>query len=160
MARLRRFQSEVVGTVAIVTAQISAMNQNLPQAHDGLSTKTEEDKMAHTQYVVVRDQGQWKISLNGVHYGPYATQRDAVRAAVDAAHEAGRKGLNGQVLIRDQFRIEWTYGKDPYPPNSSDYLDPYANAETPAIGSAVPGSSSLANTVSISETKRRMRARV
>ena len=52
--------------------------------------------MAHTNYVVVRDQGQWKISLDGVHYGPYPTQRDAVRAAVEAAHEAGRKGLNGQ----------------------------------------------------------------
>ena len=78
-----------------------------------LSTKTEEDKMTRTQFVVVRDQGQWKISVNGVHYGPYATQRDAVRAAVDAAHEAGRKGLKGQVLLRDQFRIEWTYGKRP-----------------------------------------------
>ena len=86
----------------------------------------------HTNYVVVRDQGQWKISLNGVHYGPYPTQRDAVRAAVDAAHEAGRKGLNGQVLLRDQVSIEWTYGRDPYPPNSSDFLGPYANAETPA----------------------------
>ena len=92
---------------------------------------TEEDKMAHrqsgkfaavAQYVVVRDQGQWKISLNGAHYGPYPTQRDAVRAAVDAAHEAGQMGLNGQVLLRDQFRTEWTYGKDPYPPNSSDFL--------------------------------------
>ena len=90
--------------------------------------------MAHTNYVVVRDQGQWKISLDGVHYGPYPTQRDAVRAAVEAAHEAGRKGLNGQVLLRDQVSIEWTYGKDPYPPNSSDFLDAYANAETPAIG--------------------------
>jgi len=78
--------------------------------------------MAHAQYFIVRDQGQSNISLNGVHYGPYATQRDAVRAAVDAAHEAGLKGLNGQVLLRDQFRIEWTYGKDPYPPNSSDFL--------------------------------------
>ena len=44
--------------------------------------------MAHTPYVVFRDQGQWKITSNGVHYGPYATQRDAVRAAVDAAHNA------------------------------------------------------------------------
>ena len=52
--------------------------------------------MAHTNYVVVRDQGQWKISLKGVHYGPYATQRDAVRAAVEAAHEAGRMGLNAK----------------------------------------------------------------
>jgi hypothetical protein len=78
--------------------------------------------MAHTQYIILRDQGQWKISLDGARYGPYATQRDAIRAAVDAAQEAGRKGLNSQVLLRDQFSIEWTYGKDPYPPNSSDFL--------------------------------------
>ena len=81
--------------------------------------------MADTQYIVVRDQGQWKISLDGARYGPYATQRDAIRAAVDAAHEAGRKGLDSQVLLllpQDQFRTEWTYGKDPYPPNSSDFL--------------------------------------
>ena len=86
--------------------------------------------MAHARYFIVRDHGQWKISLNGVHYGPYPTQRDAVRAAVEAAHEAGRKGLNGQVLLRDQLSIEWTYGTDPYPPNRSDFLGPYA--ETPA----------------------------
>jgi hypothetical protein len=78
--------------------------------------------MAHTQYIVVRDQGQWKISLDGARYGPYATQRDAIRAAVDAAHEAGQKGVSSQVLLQDPFRIEWTYGMDPYPPNSSDYL--------------------------------------
>jgi hypothetical protein len=52
-------------------------------------------------------------------------ERDPIRAAVDAAHEAGRKGLNGQVLLQDQFSIEWTYGKDPYPPNTSDYLGSY-----------------------------------
>jgi Uncharacterized protein conserved in bacteria (DUF2188) len=78
--------------------------------------------MAHTPYIVFREQGQWAIKSNGMRYGPYATQRDAIRAAVDAAHEAGRKGLNGQVLLEDQFRVEWTYGKDSYPPNSSDYL--------------------------------------
>jgi hypothetical protein len=85
-----------------------------------LSTKTEEEKM-HTPYVVFREQGQWAIKSNGTHYGPYATQRDAVRAAVDAAHKAGRMGLDGQVLLQDQFRIEWTYGKDAYPPDSSDF---------------------------------------
>ena len=74
--------------------------------------------MAHTPYIVFRDQGQWNVKSKGVHYGPYATQRDAIRAAVDAAHKTG----NGQVLLQDQFRIEWTYGKDPYPPNSSDCL--------------------------------------
>ncbi len=78
--------------------------------------------MTHTPYVVFRDQGQWKIKSNGMRYGPYATQRDAIRAAVDAAYGAGLKGLSGQVLLQDQFSVEWTFGKDPYPPNSSDYL--------------------------------------
>ena len=78
--------------------------------------------MSHTPYIVFREQGQWAIKSNGVHFGPFATQRDAIRAAVDAAYEAGEKGLNGEVLIEDQFHVEWTYGKDPYPPKSSDYL--------------------------------------
>jgi hypothetical protein len=42
--------------------------------------------MAHTPYIVFRDQGQWHIKSKGVHYGPYPTQRDAIRAAVDALH--------------------------------------------------------------------------
>ena len=78
--------------------------------------------MAHNPFVVFRDHGQWNIKSNNVHYGPYTTQRDAIRAAVDAAYEAGRKGLNGQVLLQDQSSIEWTYGNDPYPPTTSDYL--------------------------------------
>jgi hypothetical protein len=105
--------------VGIITEPISATKLKLKMV---LSTKTEEEKMAHTPYVVFRDHGQWKIKSNGMHYGPYPTQRDAIRAAVDAAHLAGLKGLNGQVLLQDQFSIEWTYGKDPYPPRSSDYL--------------------------------------
>ena len=78
--------------------------------------------MAHTPFIVFREQGQWSIKSKGVHYGPYPIQRDAIRAAVDAAHVAGLEGLNGQVLLQDQMSIEWTYGKDPYPPRSSDYL--------------------------------------
>jgi len=64
--------------------------------------------MAHTPFIVFRDQGQWNVKSHGVDCGPYATQRGAIRAAVDAAHEAGRKGLNGEVLLQDQFRTEWT----------------------------------------------------
>lgn len=72
--------------------------------------------MARTQYVVVNHDGQWKISLNGKHYGPYDTQATALRAAVDAAH---KNGGDSQVLVQganNQFRTEWTYGHDPYPP--------------------------------------------
>jgi hypothetical protein len=76
--------------------------------------------MARVQYFVVLHQGQWKISLNGAHHGPYATQAAAIRAAVDAAKKEGDKNPNGaQVLVQgenNQFRTEWTYGNDPYPP--------------------------------------------
>ena len=79
-------------------------------------------RLVDTHVAPITELGQWAVKSNGMHYGPYATQREAIHAAIDAAFEAGEKGLNGQVLLEDQFRVEWTYGKDPYPPRSSDYL--------------------------------------
>jgi hypothetical protein len=75
--------------------------------------------MARIHYYVVLHNGQWKIKLDDKHYGPYATQADAIRAAVDAAHKAGGQGHDAQVRVQgadNQFRTEWTYGHDPYPP--------------------------------------------
>jgi hypothetical protein len=75
--------------------------------------------VTRAQYFVVLHQGQWKISLAGKHYGPYASQRAAIRAAVDAAQDSGTKGVGAQVFVQaenNQFREEWTYGNDPYPP--------------------------------------------
>jgi hypothetical protein len=63
--------------------------------------------------------GKWKISLDGKHLDPFNTQAEAIRAAVDAAHSQGRRGHDAQVLVQgqnNQFRTEWTYGNDPYPP--------------------------------------------
>jgi Uncharacterized protein conserved in bacteria (DUF2188) len=73
--------------------------------------------MARAQYFVVLHEG--KIKHQGKHYGPYATQRDAIRVAVDTAQKAGTQGHHAQVLAQgqnNQFRTEWTYGNDPYPP--------------------------------------------
>jgi hypothetical protein len=75
--------------------------------------------MARAQYFVVLHNGEWKINFEQKHYGPYRTQADAIRAAVDAAHSSGAKGIDAQVLIQgrdNKFRTEWTYGNDPYPP--------------------------------------------
>jgi len=75
--------------------------------------------MARAQYFVVLHQGEWKISFNSQHYGPYATQALAIKAAVDTAHKSGSGGHDAQVLVQgqnNQFRTEWTYGHDPYPP--------------------------------------------
>lgn len=71
------------------------------------------------QYFVVLHEGQWKISFEGKHHGPYGSQAEAIRHAVDAAHKSGKSGHDAQVLIQGsngQFRTEWTYGHDPYPP--------------------------------------------
>lgn len=75
--------------------------------------------MARAQYFVVLHEGQWKISFKGEHYGPFTTQKDAIDAAVGAAHTSGQGGHDAQVLVQgvnNQFRTEWTYGHDPYPP--------------------------------------------
>jgi hypothetical protein len=44
--------------------------------------------MAPTPHVVFRDQGQWNIKSNNVHYGPYATQRDAILLRAERASTA------------------------------------------------------------------------
>lgn len=75
--------------------------------------------MARAQYFVVLHDGRWKIKLDGKHYGPYTTQRAAIKDAVDAAQKSGNNGHDAQVLVQgenNQFRTEWTYGHDPYPP--------------------------------------------
>ncbi len=72
------------------------------------------------QYFVVLHENEWKVKYEGKHYGPYPTQKAAIRAAVDSAHTSGRNGHDAQVLVQSttnhQFRTEWTYGHDPYPP--------------------------------------------
>jgi len=75
--------------------------------------------MARAQYFVVLHEGQWKISFDSKHYGPYSTQADAIKAAVTAAHASGTAGHDAQVLVQgtdNKIRTEWTYGHDPYPP--------------------------------------------
>ena len=74
--------------------------------------------MARAVYYVLSDGGRWKVRHNDKDYH-YDTQRSAIRAAVDAAHSSGGKGFDAQVLIQGQngqWRTEWTYGHDPYPP--------------------------------------------
>ncbi|WP_127089457.1 DUF2188 domain-containing protein [Aquabacter cavernae] len=75
--------------------------------------------MPRVHYFVVHQDGAWKVKLDGTHYGPYDTQKMAIRIAVDAAQQTGNNGRSAQVLVQgmdNQFRTEWTYGNDPYPP--------------------------------------------
>lgn len=76
--------------------------------------------MARVVYYVVVSQGEWQIKYGeGKIAGPYATQKAAIRAAVDAAHSTGKNGHDAQVLVQgsdSKWQTEWTYGNDPYPP--------------------------------------------
>jgi hypothetical protein len=75
--------------------------------------------MVRERYFVVLDDGEWKINFQGNDYGPYLSQQAAIRAAVDAAHKSGSSGHDAQVIVQGsdhEFRTEWTYGHDPYPP--------------------------------------------
>jgi hypothetical protein len=72
-----------------------------------------------TRYLVVRQNDQWHIKFDGEQYGPYATEREAMLFAVDAAHTLGAQGEPTQVLRVDEngdTHPEWTFGQDPYPP--------------------------------------------
>ncbi len=75
--------------------------------------------MANAQYMVVLRQGDWSISFNGQQYGPYKSQKEAIRAAITAAQGSGTKGAEAEVLLQgtnNKFTTEWTYGRDLYPP--------------------------------------------
>jgi hypothetical protein len=75
--------------------------------------------MARAQYFVVLHNDEWKIKHLDQHYGPYTTQREAIKAAVETAQQSGLSGHDAQVFVQGldhQFRTEWTYGLDPYPP--------------------------------------------
>lgn len=72
--------------------------------------------MARKQFFVSPDGSAWKVQSNGTTLSRHQTQATAIRAATDAAH---RHVGDAQVMVQradGTFRIEWTYGHDPYPP--------------------------------------------
>ena len=71
--------------------------------------------MAAEQYLIIFDNGEWKITFNGKHYGPYESKEAAVEAAVDAAYAMGEIGIDAHVAVQDldlKVRTAWTYGED------------------------------------------------
>jgi hypothetical protein len=59
--------------------------------------------MPRIKYYVVFHEKQWKINLDGKHYGPYKTQAEAIKAAVDAAHSQGRKAMMPKYWYKDRM---------------------------------------------------------
>jgi len=55
-------------------------------------------------YFVLLHKGQWKVEFHGAQYGPYATQQDAIGAAIATAHQASKFGHQAQVLVQGPDR--------------------------------------------------------
>lgn len=75
--------------------------------------------MAQAQYFVINRGGEWKIQYRDELFGPYNSQAEALRLAIDAAHGLGERGDQTQVLIEgepEHFSPQWIYGQSPYPP--------------------------------------------
>jgi hypothetical protein len=74
--------------------------------------------MLRTQYIVLEHDGAWKIRFEGRHFGPYANERAAVHAAIEAAERAPKASYDSRVMVQSslsgQLHVEWTYG-DPHP---------------------------------------------
>jgi hypothetical protein len=80
--------------------------------------RQEDIRMAEVRYLVIKRNGEWKINLGTSRMGPYRDRTQAIEMAIDMADRDGRDGRDSQVLVRGedrQFRIEWTYGRDPHP---------------------------------------------
>ena len=92
----------------------------MPRTHtdDHAKVSVQVPGASYRQYLVVRDNGAWHITFDGDEYGPYASEREAMLFAIDAAHTLGQQGQFTQVLRLDENgdrqRI-WTSGQDAYP---------------------------------------------
>jgi len=75
-----------------------------------------------TIYNVSCQDGRWRMVVNRKEFGHFATEREAIRVAIETAHEAGRYNFAGaQVILHsanDMSQIIWTYGRDPFPPGT------------------------------------------
>jgi hypothetical protein len=60
-------------------------------------------------YVLLRD-GDWKIQLNGRHFGPCPSRDLAVEVALAAAKKAAARGYASRVVVQDGtlFRTQWS----------------------------------------------------
>lgn len=66
--------------------------------------------LPHARYIVLHHDGAWKINLNNIYYGPFATRDAALESATDTARKASEGGYPASVLTMEEgdFQTMWT----------------------------------------------------
>ena len=76
------------------------------------------EKVMRNEIYVLSDGAQWKVKCGHCGEETFSTQAQAIARA--RQHVAGLPpGTLSQIRVQGeggQFRTEWTYGKDPFPP--------------------------------------------
>ena len=58
--------------------------------------------MAREHFSVVHHEGGWKIEHSGQYSRPYDTKAEAIKSAIDQAHEVHKKGGLASVSVQSQ----------------------------------------------------------
>ena len=66
--------------------------------------------LPHARYIVLQNEGVWKINLDNKYYGPFPTQAQAVDSASGTARKAADAGYPASVLVMTgpDFETVWT----------------------------------------------------
>ncbi len=73
------------------------------------------------RYYVFRRDDDWAVKHGDKVCCAFASQAEAIHAAIETAHDFGDAFHGAEVLVEDEggeYRTRWTYGQDPYPPRS------------------------------------------
>jgi hypothetical protein len=73
-------------------------------------------------YFVAPRAGKWKLILE-YRERSYEALGEAIKAAIETAHAAGKSGCASRVLVQTvegTWEAVWTYGLDSYPPRSRE----------------------------------------
>ena len=115
---------------------------------EGINVTTEKSRI---QYVVVAQQGLWKVRRDGKFYGPYPSREGAMASAINAAHMSGTNDRAAQVLSQGEDGetiAEWTFGLDAYPPQGAPVgTISFHDSTAPVAWGTAQGRNRLASTV-------------
>jgi len=70
--------------------------------------------MELVRYRILKNEEGYEIELRSRSFGPYATEREAVRAAVEVARNRAGDGRSAEVVVDENgtLRTEWPRGRE------------------------------------------------